>query len=135
MERVAECHCGQLKAITTGEPRSVYLCHCKACQRRSGSVVQWAAGWEKSQVRLEGETKVYARIADSGFEIRYYSCPTCGSTIFAEGDQTSEFCAIPAGCFAGFTLPAPTISVWENSMHSWLDVATVSEHHQFDRRR
>ena len=33
--------CGQLKAIAMGEPRSVYLCHCQACQRRSGSVVQW----------------------------------------------------------------------------------------------
>ena len=133
MERVAACQCGQLKAIATGEPGSVYLCHCKACQRRSGSVVQWSTRWEKSQVRLEGPTKVYARTADSGFEIRYYFCPNCGSTIFAEGDRTPEFCAVPAGCFAGRSLPAPTISVWEESMHSWLAMPTVSEHHQLDR--
>jgi hypothetical protein len=133
MERAAECHCGQLKAIATGEPSSVYLCHCKACQRRSGSVVQWGTRWEKSHVRLEGPTKVYARIADSGFEIRYYFCPNCGSTIFAEGDRTPEFCAVPAGCFADLSLPAPTISVWEESMHSWLAVASVAEHHRRDR--
>jgi hypothetical protein len=36
MERVAECHCGQLRAITSGEPNSVYVCHCKACQRCTG---------------------------------------------------------------------------------------------------
>ena len=24
MERIAECHCGQLRAITSGEPGSVY---------------------------------------------------------------------------------------------------------------
>jgi hypothetical protein len=28
MERVAQCHCGQLRAITSGEPDSVYVCHC-----------------------------------------------------------------------------------------------------------
>jgi hypothetical protein len=128
MERAAECHCGQLKAIATGEPSRVYL-----CQRRSGSVVQWGTRWEKSHVRLEGPTKVYARIADSGFEIRYYFCPNCGSTIFAEGDRTPEFCAVPAGCFADLSLPAPTISVWEESMHSWLAVASVAEHHRRDR--
>jgi hypothetical protein len=89
--------------------------------------------WEKSHVRLEGPTKVYARIADSGFEIRYYFCPNCGSTIFAEGDRTPEFCAVPAGCFADLSLPAPTISVWEESMHSWLAVASVAEHHRRDR--
>jgi hypothetical protein len=83
--------------------------------------------------RLEGPTKVYARIADSGFEIRYYFCPNCGSTIFAEGDRTPEFCAVPAGCFADLSLPAPTISVWEESMHSWLAVASVSEHHRQGR--
>ena len=118
MERVAECQCWQLKAIARGEPSSNYLCHCKACQRRSGSAIQWGMRWEKHQVRLEGQTKVYARKADSGFEIRYFFCPNCGSTIFAESDRTPEFCAVPAGCFADPGLPAPTISVWEGSMRS-----------------
>ena len=130
MERVAECQCGELKAIATGEPSSNYLCHCKACQRRSGSAIQWGMRWEKHQVRLEGQTKVYARKADSGFEIRYFFCPNCGSTIFAESDRTPEFCAVPAGCFADPGLPAPTISVWEGSMHSWLAVASVAEHYR-----
>jgi hypothetical protein len=40
MERVAECHCGQLRVVTSGEPNNVYVCHCKACQRRTGAVIQ-----------------------------------------------------------------------------------------------
>ena len=39
MERIGECHCGQLRAITSGEPESVYVCHCKACQRRAGAII------------------------------------------------------------------------------------------------
>ena len=37
IQRVGECHCGALKVITAGEPERVYLCHCKACQRRTGT--------------------------------------------------------------------------------------------------
>ena len=129
MERTAECHCGQLRVIATGQPISVYCCHCKACQRRTGSVAHWGTRWEKSQVRLEGATKVYARKADSGFEIRCYFCPNCGTNIFAEGERAPEFWLIAAGCFADVSLPAPTISVWEESMHSWLTAASISEHH------
>jgi hypothetical protein len=72
MERVAECHCGQLKAIAAGEPERVYVCHCKSCQRRTGAVIHSGSRWLKSQVRIEGEHKIYGRMADRGFEIR---CP------------------------------------------------------------
>src|ERR1700746_547043 len=81
MERVAECHCGQLRAITLGEPESVYVCHCKACQRRTGAVIHNGSRWPKSQVRIEGEHKTYGRIADSGFEIRFHFCPNCGELV------------------------------------------------------
>jgi hypothetical protein len=75
MERIAECHCGQLKAIATGEPERVYVCHCKSCQRRTGAVVHSGSRWLKSQVRIEGEHKIYGRSADSGFEIRFSFLP------------------------------------------------------------
>jgi len=129
MQRAAECHCRQLKAIVTGEQIRVYLCHCKACQRRTGSVAHWGTRWEKTQVRLEGAVKTYARIADSGFEIRCHFCPNCGSTVMAEGDRAPEFCVIPAGCFADLDFPAPTGSIWEESMRSWFVVSSLSEHH------
>jgi hypothetical protein len=67
MERVAECHCTQLRVITSGESDSVYVCHCKACQRRTSAVIHNGSRWPKNQVRVEGEHKFYGRIADSGF--------------------------------------------------------------------
>jgi hypothetical protein len=35
MERTAQCHCGSLRIIATGDPDRVYLYHCEACQRRT----------------------------------------------------------------------------------------------------
>jgi hypothetical protein len=118
MERIAECHCGQLRAITSGDPKSVYVCHCKACQRRTGAVIHNGTSWLKSQVRIEGKHKIYARKGDSGFEIRFHFCPNCGTSLLWEGGGTN--CGIAVGCFADPNFPPPTSSGWEESMHPWL---------------
>jgi hypothetical protein len=91
LERTAECHCGALKVIASGEPDRVYLCHCKACQRRTGTAFHFGTRWLKSQVRTEGEHKVYPRIADSGFTIRFHFCPVCGSNVFGEATRPRNF--------------------------------------------
>ena len=87
MERTARCHCGSLRVITTGEPDRVYLCHCQACQRRTGTAFHFGASFPKEQVRLDGERKVYEREADSGYRIRFHFCPNCGTTLYWEGDR------------------------------------------------
>ena len=128
MERIAECHCGQLRAITSGEPESVYVCHCKACQRRAGAIIHNGSRWLKSQVRIEGEHKIYARKGDSAFEIRFHFCPNCGSSVFWEGDRSPTTCGIAVGCFADPSFPAPTSSGWEESMHPWLGLPPDTAH-------
>ncbi len=87
MERTAQCHCGSLRIIATGDPDRVYLCHCKACQRRTGTAFHFGATYLKERVRLDGERKVYERDADSGNRIRFHFCPNCGSTLYWEGDR------------------------------------------------
>jgi hypothetical protein len=128
MDRVAECHCGQLRAIASGEPERVYVCHCKACQRRTGAVIHSGATYSKSQVRFEGEEKVYARGAASGFEIRFHFCANCGSNVYFEGDRFPDLCGIAVGSFADPKFPAPTYSAWEESMHDWLELPSLPEH-------
>ena len=38
MEKTAQCHCGDLRVVVAGKAEWVNLCHCKACQRRTGAV-------------------------------------------------------------------------------------------------
>ena len=128
MERTAQCHCGQLKAIASGEPDRVYVCHCKACQRRTGSVIHNGSRWLKTKVRIEGEHQIYGRVADSGFEIRFHFCPNCGSNVFWEGDRAPEWYGITVGSFADPEFPAPTYGLWEEAMHPWIDITTAKEH-------
>jgi hypothetical protein len=93
------------------------------------AVIDNGSRWLKSQVRIEGEHKVYGRVADSGFEIRFHFCPNCGSSVFWEGDRSPTTCGIAVGCFADPEFPAPTSSGWEESMHHWLGLPPGTDHY------
>src|SRR5579872_2677454 len=81
IERVASCRCGRLRAHCMGEPVRVSVCHCLDCQKRSGSAFAAQARWPDAQVKMEGESKIWTRIADSGHLATYNFCPHCGSTV------------------------------------------------------
>jgi hypothetical protein len=67
-----------------------------------------------------GESKIYARISDTGFEVRFHFCPDCGTSVYWETNKYPDQCGIAVGCFADPDFPPPTRSIWEESKHDWL---------------
>jgi hypothetical protein len=133
MKRIAQCHCGALRLTVVGEPAWVNLCHCQACQRRTGAVVHAGSYFAAADVRIEGHTKTYQRSADSGHRIRFHFCPDCGSNVYWEATRFSRHLGIAVGAFADPDFPSPTFSVWEQSMHPWLSLECELEHHSQGR--
>jgi hypothetical protein len=119
MIRTAECRCGRLRAVCEGEPVRVSVCHCLACQRRTGSAFAAQARWPKAQVAITGEAKTFERIGDEGSHVTYRFCPQCGSTIAYELDTMPGLIAVPVGAFADPDFPAPRFSVYEARKHRW----------------
>lgn len=64
--RTATCRCGQLRAVCQGEPVRISVCHCLACQQRTGSAFGAQARWPDQKVTLTGKFQSWTRIADSG---------------------------------------------------------------------
>jgi hypothetical protein len=128
VERIAQCQCGSLRAIASGDPMLSYLCHCKSCQRRSGAVVHSGAYFLKANVQYYGPSKTYERMADSGFQVHLYFCPDCGTTVYWETDKYPDRCGIAVGCFADPTFPPPVMSMYEECKHPWLSVPPDIEH-------
>jgi hypothetical protein len=122
-DRAASCRCGQLRAIASGDPVRVSVCHCLACQKRSGSAFAAQARWRAGQVRIEGRSKEWTRIADSGHQITYSFCPECGSTVHYTGGNFTGLVAIPLGAFDDPYFARPRFSVWEKRRHDWLELA------------
>ena len=122
--RRAACACGQLSVACEGEPIRVSVCHCHACQQRTGSVFGVAARYTREKVTIEGEATEYVRIGDEGTKIVFRFCPGCGSTLCWEMPDHPGSIAVAVGAFAdpGFT-PHPTRSIYDKSRgHPWVDL-------------
>lgn len=124
--RHAACSCGQLSLVAEGEPVRISMCHCLACQRRTGSAFGMQARFPRENVRIEGRSTEYVRISDEGEPRSFFFCPECGSTVYYWTDR--ELIAVPIGAFADPTFPPPRVSVWESRRHPWVAMPEGVEH-------
>ncbi len=126
--REAVCSCGQLRAEVDGDPVRVSVCHCLACQRRTGSPFSMQARWPREAVRITGKAREFVRTSDDGEEERrFYFCPECGATVYYLTD--ADRVAIPVGVLAEPDFPEPTVSVWESRKHAWVKLPDGVAHH------
>jgi hypothetical protein len=125
--REAACSCGQLRVTVEGEPVRVSMCHCLACQRRTGSAFGIQARWPVASAQITGESREYRRTSDEGEERRFRFCPECGATVYYRTDPA--FIAIPVGVLGDPDFPSPTVSVWESRKHAWVTVPDGADRH------
>jgi hypothetical protein len=119
----ASCSCGQLTVAAEGEPIRVSMCHCLACQRRTGSTYGAQARFPRDRTRITGEARDWTRHADDDGEARTFSfCPVCGATVYYTCASEPDVLAIPVGAFADPAFPPPTTSVYEPRRHAWVSV-------------
>lgn len=120
IERRAACSCGNLNVTVHGEPVRISICHCLACQRRTGSTFGVQARFPATAVQINGAGRQYVRIADSGNRITFHFCPDCGATVHYRIDTQPDLIAIPVGAFAEPAFPPPRFSVYESRRHDWV---------------
>jgi hypothetical protein len=68
----AACSCGQLQVSVEGDPMRIALCHCLACQRRTGAVISNQARFRRDQVAITGNSTKWMRKAESGNAMTYH---------------------------------------------------------------
>jgi len=118
-KRVATCACGQLRVHTDGEPVRVGMCHCFACQQRTGSVFGVQARFDEFNVKIEGNVSTWVRTGDEGGKVTMHFCPTCASTVCWKIDKLPGFIAVAVGAFAEPTFMPPSVSIYEVRRHPW----------------
>lgn len=126
--RSASCRCGALRAECSGEPVRVSVCHCLACQKRSGSAFAVQARWPDAQVTVTGERKSWQSVGDSGGVATHFFCPACGSTVAYVVDAMPGVMAVAVGAFADPEFPPPAFSVYEERKHRWVEITGDIQH-------
>ncbi len=120
--RRAACSCGRLSLVATGEPVRVSVCHCRDCQRRSGSAFAAQARFPEAAVTIAGEARRFRRVSDAGNAADFFFCPECGTTLYYRAPADSDLVAVAIGCFDAPDLPAPAYSVYELRKHRWVEI-------------
>ena len=118
--QLASCVCSALRVKCAGAPLKVSLCHCHACQKRTGTPFGIAAFYPEAAVTIEGPSQAYTRSAESGFEVTSHFCPTCGSTVFWRPSRMPDLIAVAPGAFADPGFPAPSQEVYTECRHGWI---------------
>ena len=117
------CKCGRVRYTASIESDAAYLCHCRMCQRATGSVSIAFTNVKKANVEWAHEPDWYA---SSPIANRPY-CRECGTSLgFAHPDHHKMDLTV-----ASFDDPSrfrPTSHFGVESMHrAWLDTSGLPE--------
>ena len=124
MNRKATCCCGACAIEVKGEPEINAVCHCRNCQRRTGSAFGWSAYFPNHAIRATiGAFRTYSIAGDAGTENTQERvfCGTCGTTLFWRASDFPELTGIAGGCFNdGRPLPEPTRTLGNETQCAWV---------------
>ena len=78
------CTCRQIRYRMSGAPMFVHCCHCRWCQRETGTAFALNAMIEADRVELlEGEVQVIDTPSNSGKGQRISRCPKCWVAVWS----------------------------------------------------
>jgi hypothetical protein len=81
------CQCGAVRYAIAEAPLRLYVCHCRECQRQSGSAFGMSLIVARAAFAVtQGETRNWSRKADSGRTMACHFCVVCGSRLWHARD-------------------------------------------------
>ena len=119
---VGGCLCGQVRYSANAEPMFTGACHCKTCQKESGSAFNIVVAVPQSALSIQGSPKTYTRTGDSGQEVHHRFCPDCGSTITSEPAAMPGASIIRAGTLDDTSWLQPAMEIYCESAQRWVNL-------------
>jgi hypothetical protein len=115
MSREGGCLCGAVRFRTEGEPVNVRICHCRNCQKATGSPFFARALFDQGALTIEGDT---ARYASSELLDRVF-CTTCGTRLFA-WRKVGTMAGVALAAFDDRNAFVPTAHMWVSEKMDWV---------------
>ena len=123
MEQEGGCACGSVRYRLTAPPMIVHACHCRDCQRLSGSAFVVNLWIERGCVETDHAALRVTRLtAGSGKPHEVFSCPQCGTAIYskyhaARGDTVMLRC----GTLDHPEAVPPDVHIFTRSKLPWVE--------------
>jgi hypothetical protein len=119
-EAVGGCQCGGVRYRFEGEPLELTVCHCRECQRQSGSAFGMSLSIPASAFELlSGNLKFFEVVCDSGRIKTCAFCPTCGTRIY---HRTDAGISVKAGTLDDTSFLRPSSHYWTKRKQPWVPI-------------
>jgi hypothetical protein len=115
------CACGQLRYRMNAAPLFVHCCHCKDCQRQTGSAFVLNALIESAHVDLpSGRTSLHAMPTDSGKPHEVARCGECGTALWSHYGGFRQLTFLRVGTLDDPTALPPDVHIYTRSKLPWI---------------
>jgi hypothetical protein len=116
------CLCGAIRYAATSPPVRLTICHCRFCQRATGSAYLVEPIFQKTDFAVtSGEPKIYRQRSEgSGKMVDVHFCAECGTKLFLTFERFPDIVGVYGGTFDD---PNWFDRSPENSKHIFLGVA------------
>ena len=115
------CACGAVRYTLKDAPLFVHCCHCRDCQRQTGSAFVINALIETARVAPRGAAPVRSEMpTDSGRPHGVYRCPTCGTAVWSEYGGIEALRFVRVGTLDDPRALAPTVHIYTRSKQPWV---------------
>jgi hypothetical protein len=115
------CACGQVRYRLGSPPMFVHCCHCRDCQRQTGSAFVINALIETDRVALlSGEPQPLAAPTDSGRPHRIFRCPQCQTAVWSEYGGLAKLRFVRVGTLDDPAALPPDIHIYTRSKLPWV---------------
>jgi hypothetical protein len=114
------CLCGKIRYRAEAEPKFVSLCHCRDCQKFTGSAFATVVALPKAALTVTGDLKAFTKPGDSGKPIARFFCPDCGASIMDEAEALPGIVMIAAGTLDDASWVKPRSEIYCASAQPWV---------------
>lgn len=116
------CTCGAVRYRLTGEPMFVHCCHCRWCQRETGSAFVLNALIETDRVALlRGAPEAVNTPTSSGRGQTIVRCPACRIALWSHYSGMGEaVCFVRVGTLDDPDRLPPDIHIFTSSKQPWV---------------
>ena len=115
------CACGRVRVRLQSKPMFVHCCHCRECQRQTGSAFVINALIETSRVeRLAGDTEAVPTPAESGVPQIIHRCPMCKVAVWSHYGGRRELSFIRVGALDAPAALPPDVHIYTRSKLPWV---------------
>jgi hypothetical protein len=113
------CACGAIRYECDADPLIMMNCHCRDCQRASGSAYAAIVVVPKAATQIRGELRYHKVVGHSGKATERGFCPSCASPLTITSERRPDILGLQAGSLDDPSAYRPMMDVFTSSAQPW----------------